>query len=195
MSVCVSSTASPLLAVFDLDHCLYFPEMYLLSKVPQITDAVRGKLGKLDQEGVIGVKSANETISLFPGALSVLQDIYAGKHPGLRIAAASSADTPLACAIGRAALGILEVVPGVTVRDVFALGWPEGFDGNMQIGRSPPLSDHKEQTHFPILQRNCGIGYRDMLFFDDCNWGDNVGACERALGVIGVRTPHGLQER
>jgi magnesium-dependent phosphatase 1 len=65
-------------------------------------------------------------------------------------AAASSADTPLAVSIGRKAMTMLEVAPGVTVRQVFALGWPEGFEGNMQIGRTSPLSSDKAHTHFPI---------------------------------------------
>jgi hypothetical protein len=36
----------------------------------------------------------------------------------MRLAAASSANTPLAVKIGRAAMQILEVVPGVTVEEV-----------------------------------------------------------------------------
>jgi hypothetical protein len=32
-----------------------------------------------------------------------------------------------------------------------------------------------------------------MLFFDDCNWGDNVEIIRRAFGVVGQRTPSGLQ--
>lgn len=184
----------PKLVVFDLDECLYHPEMYTLDTVPQAKDAVMGKLGKLDHDGVLGVKCGRETVSLFPGALAVLQAIHAGTYAGLRIAAASSADTSLACSIGRACLSILEVVPGVSVRDVFAMGWPTSFDGNMQIGRSPPLSDKKHISHFPILKEQCIIEYKDMLFFDDCNWGDNVGTCEKILGVLGIRTPRGLQE-
>ena len=61
------------------------------------------------------------------------------------------ADTPLAVSIGRKAMSMLEVDAGVTVRQVFAKGWPEGFEGNLQIGRSPPLSSDKAVTHFPIL--------------------------------------------
>ena len=56
----------------------------------------------------------------FPSAsaLKALQELHAGKYPDMRAATASSADTPHAVAIGRAALSILEVVPGVTVRQV-----------------------------------------------------------------------------
>eukprot|EP00605_Chrysophyceae_sp_TOSAG23-4_P002152 GSChrysophyteH1.ASY1.ANO1.2380.1 assembled CDS len=158
-----ASLVYPKLVVFDLDECVYHPEMYSLHVVPTKNDCV-------------------------------MQRILAGDYPGMRIAAASSADTPLAVRIGRAALELLEVAPGVTVRSVFALGFPQDYDGNMQIGRSPPLSSKKEQTHFPILRRETGVEYADMLFFDDCNWGDNVGNVNRALGVVGQRTPHGLTE-
>lgn len=189
------SSPLPELAVFDLDMCCWSPEMYSLSVVPDASkDAVRGKLNENGDEGVVGVKSGREVIALFPDALKVLQAFHEGKYPGMRIAAASSADTPLAVRIGRTALGILEVAPGVTVRQVFATGWPEGFEGNMQIGRSPPLSAHKNKSHFPLIKQHTGIEYNQMLFFDDCNWSDNVAEVERGCpGVVGVRTPNGLQ--
>jgi magnesium-dependent phosphatase 1 len=124
---------------------------------------------------VVGCKSGREVIRLFDGALHALRQIHRGVHKGMRCATASSADTPHAVAIGTAALGILEVVPGITVRDVLAMGWPEGFDGNVRIGRSPPLSSDKAATHFPLLKESTGVPYSEMLFFDDCNWGDHCG--------------------
>ena len=39
----------------------------------------------------------------------MLQEIHAGKYPGMRVAVASSADTPLAVKIGTAAMRVLEV--------------------------------------------------------------------------------------
>jgi hypothetical protein len=42
--------------------------------------------------------------------------------------------------IGKKSMSLLEVAPGITMRDVFAKDWPEGFSGNLQIGRLPPLS-------------------------------------------------------
>jgi len=169
--------------------------MYSLTSIPDPTkDAVRGKLNDKGDEGVIGVRSGREIITLFPDALKVLQLFHDGHYPGMRIAAASSADTPLAVRIGRAALDILEVAPGVSVRQVFASGFEAGFDGNMQIGRSAPLSSHKDKSHFPLIKQHTGIDYTGMLFFDDCNWSDNVGEVERGCpGVVGVRTPKGLQ--
>eukprot|EP01033_Poteriospumella_lacustris_P007506 gene7507-5396_t len=134
--------------------------MYELSEIP--SRKVYGPLGE-SGEGVVGVKSGRETIELFPDARLILQALFEGKYgDDVRIAAASSADTPQAVKIGRTAMTILEILPGVTMRDAFAKGWPQGFEGNMQIGRSPPLSSDKASTHFPILRQETGVDYNDM---------------------------------
>ncbi len=180
----------PELIVFDLDECLWHPEMYTLDEIP--TRTVHGPLGR-EGDGVVGAISGSEQIRLFPDALGVLQAFYRDEYPGVRIAAASSADTPRAVQIGLAAMNLLEIVPGVTMRQVFNKGWEPGFNGNMQIGRTPPLSSDKSKTHFPILKQRTNIDYNGMIFFDDCNWGDHCGKVEKAChGVIAQRTPHGL---
>ena len=185
----------PPLVVFDLDQCLWTPEMYTLSRIP--TNDVC-KIGPLGSKGIgkVGVMSGRDIIQLFPDALEILQDIYLDKYPGMRIAAASSADTPLAVNIGKTAMCILEILPGVTMRDVFAKNWEKGFEGNLQIGRTPPLSDDKATTHFPFIKQLTGIEYNEMLFFDDCLWGDNCGRVEKkCAGVVAIRTPHGLRHK
>ena len=176
--------------------CLWSPEMYTLSHVPTETDRNLGALGDAGR-GCLSVSSGGEQIRLFPDALKVLQDFYSDKFPlETKIAAASSADTPLAVEIGRAAMGLLEVLPGVSMREVFAKSWPEGFEGNLQIGRSSPLSSNKAETHFPILRRETGIPYDRMVFFDDCNWGDHcTNVARECPGVITQKTPRGLQLR
>ena len=191
----------PRLAVFDLDACFWNEEMYTLRHlVDASAEQVVGELGDSGLEGVVGARSgADVVIRIHPGAMRALQRFHAGDYPGMRCAAASSADTPLAVSIGRSALDLLEVVPGVTVREVLAMGFPEGFEGNLQIGRTPPLSSNKAQTHFPFLKRETAIPFDKMLFFDDCNWGDHCAAVangcrEKASGVRAgdVRTPRGL---
>jgi magnesium-dependent phosphatase 1 len=198
----MASTAGgrwPSLVVFDLDDCVWSPEMYTLSAVPSAADAVRGDLGN-GKAGVVGVRSGGEVIRLFPGALQAFQRVLAGEYGvGMRLAAASSADTPQAVRIGRAALAVLEVLPGVTLLEAFDRagggfeGTPGGVGGNLQIGRTAPLTSDKSKTHFPILRANTGVAYEEMLFFDDCNWTDHCTAVERALGVVAQRTPHGMQ--
>ena len=126
------NTKLPGLVVFDLDDCLWTPEMYTLTEVPDASCAVRG-----DDGSVVGCRSGSSVITLFPGALAALQRIDSGKYPGLRIAAASSADTPRAVAIGTAALDILEVRKGVTVGDCFRKAFPDKAKGcNLKIGRT-----------------------------------------------------------
>eukprot|EP00913_Durusdinium_trenchii_P007996 g7501.t1 len=113
----------------------------------------------------------------------------------MRIAVASSADTPFAEKVGRKALSMLEVLPGLTVWQMLLRDW-EGRDVN-QIGHSPPLSSNKAKTHFPRLKDTTGVPFDRMLFFDDCLWslGGRDGWQANQQGVVTVRTPSGLQER
>ena len=199
----------PDLVVFDLDMCAWSPEMYLLDEVPAAGKSeIRGRLYPDDEdptfaamEGVVGAKSGYETIRLFPQTRRVLRDYWNDEYPpNLRLAAASSADTPLAVRIGRGAMTLLEVLPGVTVEDCFRKGWEassssssssseqEGGGGagaggggggaawgeeNLQVGRTLPLSSDKSKTHFPILKEKCGVPFHRMLFFDDSVWSDH----------------------
>lgn len=174
-SLITSDFHLPELIVFDLDQCLWHPEMYTLYDIPSPSSKKCFKsIDESDQRQIItAIASSDEYIRLFPAALKVLQDYYMNNYPNMRIAVASSADTPLAVQIGRAAMNILEIFPGVTVRQAFAKGWPDGFEGNLQIGRTHPLTPDKSRSHFPILQKNTGIEYGKMLFFDDCLWGDH----------------------
>eukprot|EP00930_Biecheleria_cincta_P062591 TRINITY_DN48044_c0_g1_i1.p1 TRINITY_DN48044_c0_g1~~TRINITY_DN48044_c0_g1_i1.p1 ORF type:complete len:277 (-),score=41.66 TRINITY_DN48044_c0_g1_i1:9-839(-) len=188
----------PELCVFDLDACLWDKEMFEMEAMPLESGKVRGDLRGRGQ-GVVGVMSGYDKISLHEGALIALQEHADGRYPGMKLAVASSADTPFAVKVGRAALAMLEVLPGLTVWELLLRDW-EGQDVN-QIGRSPPLSANKAQTHFPRLKAATGVAYDKMLFFDDCNWGDHCGKVAAACrepngdGVVTIRTPHGLRER
>ena len=62
--------------------------------------------------------------------------------------------TRLAEQVGRAALKLLEVQPGLTVWELLMRDW-EGRDVN-QIGRQPPLSSNKATSHFPRLREATG---------------------------------------
>lgn len=177
--------------------------MYSLDEVPTEKSKIYDTLpyhhtetADSDQErAVVGVKSGRYVIRLYPAASKILSEIFRGKYGDMRIAAASSADTPRAVKIGRTSMQLLEVLPGVTMKDVFDRGWPEGFQHHLQIGRSPPLSSNKSATHFPILREHTGISYDKMIFFDDCNWSDNCAMVEQNCpGVVTQRTPCGLQE-
>ena len=185
----------PHLIVFDLDACFWNQEMY------QLYDICDSKDNIVDEKTgiVIGAVSGRTVIRMHEGSRKALTEYYEGKYPGARLATASSADTPLAVKIGQSALRNLEIAPGVSAASVFAIGWEKEFDGNMQIGRTPPLSANKAHTHFPILRKFTNVEYHKMLFFDDCIWGDHCAAVESqcvepkaVLGPAIQRTPRGL---
>lgn len=172
----------PTLIVFDLDDCLWTPEMYTLSQKPSVP--VEGDLGGGHGRGVVGVRcgARGETVRLYPGALQVLQELWAGrdgKWKGSKIAAASSSEEP---SYSAACLEHLEVVPGVSMGTLFSY---------RAIGRTGELSSNK-RTHFTKLHRESRVPYDEMIFFDDCNWGDHVATVAREFGVVGQRTPSGL---
>lgn len=139
----------PDLVVLDLDDCVWHPEMFTLDEMPE-----RPVIGDLNGrgQGVVGVRSGTETITMYPGALQALQECAEGKYDPMRLAVASSADTHFATKVAQAALRILEVLPGVTLRQLLARGWPDAFEGNVWIGRQKPLSSDKSRTHFPLLK-------------------------------------------
>lgn len=185
----------PELVVFDLDACFWDQEMFEMSQLPDRT-ATGDLNGK--GEGVIGAYSGRNKISMHKGSMIALQEHADGVlYPGMKVCFASSADTPFAEKVGRATLKLLEVVPGMTVWDLVMRDW-DNQDVN-QIGRQPPLSSNKAQSHFPRLRELTGISYDKMLFFDDCNWGDHCGMVARACmengkSVVTHRTPSGLRE-
>ena len=73
--------------------------------------------------GIIGMKSGDKMLRLFPGALSLFQAIHTGKYPWpMRLAIASSA-TPEAVLITKAAMDFLEIVPGRLCRRFWVCGW------------------------------------------------------------------------
>lgn len=189
----------PELVVFDLDACLWDKEMFEMPAIPTPDRVVRGDLNGRG-EGVTGVYSGSrQVISLHKGSLIALQEHADNRYPGLKIALASSADTPFAEQIGRASLKLLEVLPGMTICDLLMRDW-DGKDIN-QIGRQPPLSSNKAKSHFPLLRELTKVRYDKMLFFDDCNWGDHCGMVEAACkekdsgeSVTTYRTPNGLRE-
>ena len=55
---------------------------------------------------------------------------------------------------------------------------------------------HVVCRHFPILQKETGVPYDQMLFFDDSLWSDHCAMVEAACpGVITQRTPRGMTEQ
>ena len=164
--------ALPALIVFDLDACLWSPEMFELSSSPTTYDAARG-----------GVKAGSDTVKLFAGAQSVLRRILTDDaFSAVKIAVASSTTEP---AYAGKCLDQLPIDPsGARAEKVADLvDFRQVYPGS------------KGRQHFPALHKESGIAYDSMLFFDDCTYGDNCGDFSRSCpGTSCVRTPRGLTE-
>ena len=169
----------PKLIVFDLDHCLWSPEMHELKSSP--TEVIIGSLhtGK----GVVSLVSDGIPIQLYMDALDILQELYTSNiYRHVKFAVASSSLKP---EYSWTCLNSLEIYPGVPMKDLFsyfAIGRTEDCGG---------LTDDKT-THFKKIHLESRIEYKDMLFFDDCNWKDHVTELKQKLNVVGQKTPNGI---
>ena len=183
----------PSMIVFDLDDCIWTPEMHELSGKPSVP--VEGPLDPLEPTtsdlGTIGMRvrsrrgmwdgNEDECVMLYDGARLALRELALNPiYRGIKLAAASSSLEPT---YSHACLRGIEVMPGLTLRDMFS------YD---QIGRTGKLTPRKT-SHFRELHKESGVPYEEMLFFDDCNWGDHCADVTRAYGVVSQRTPSGMR--
>ena len=213
-----AAAALPELCVFDLDMCMWDPEMYTISSSP--SQAIKGDLGGAG-EGVVGASNGQQTVKLFPGALLALQvcvqiahlqqrghagilerraadrlpwlalwvcakECAAGKYAGMRLAVASSADTPKAvvcakcafwlclaphspphppnccccCSLRRKSLAMLEVVPGLTFAQL--------------LERGALRHAHCEVLVTAVLATLYGFSVVTLVLLVPCAWDDNV---------------------
>lgn len=160
--------AAPSLVVFDLDECMWSPETFEL-KGP-FEKAADGRV--LDTEGV--------ELKLYPGALRALQQVHSDM-PATRVAVASAgrfADW------ARGAMHMFEVVSGVTFADMVAF---------CEI--HPCETDAGKAVHFEDIRAASGVPFDQMVFWDDCTWGDNCADVRRGCpGVVTCKTPHGMTD-
>ena len=206
----------PSMIVFDLDDCLWTPEIHELCDMPSIP--VQGNLNPdhdsgtnkerpkraakrnlkssncrsgpessctttAPEIGIIGMRvpGTSQTVYLFDGARRALREIATdAKYNNVIIAAASTSLEPT---YSHQCLNNIEIVQGLTMRDLFH------YD---EIGRNGHLTSSKT-THFQSLHLKSHVPYKEMLFFDDCNRGDHVQDVEDSFEVMGQRTPNGLQ--
>lgn len=192
----------PELLVFDLDECLWTPEMYTLNSEPTIK--IEGDLHDKGK-GVIALSGNRyrENIKLYPDALHILQYLYLNNYHNMKISIASSADTPLATRCAYKSLELLEILPNISLREVINNSWKNTpyytnsltstSSPYLQIGRTPPLSSNKGKTHLKIISHSLSISFDKMLFYDDCNWSDNCQqAEEHCPNITTQKTPHGM---
>lgn len=175
-----SSLSLPTIIVFDLDDCLWTPEMHELSGMPSIP--VEGPLDPNDPEestlGIIGMKvpsqknssrwrgggfdwgghsNDEEIVELYPGARLVLREIAMNpiyKHVQLAVASTSLEPSySMTCIDG---IDGIEIMEGVSLRSMLSY---------VQVGREGKLSTRKT-NHFQLIQEESGgVPYAEMLFF------------------------------
>mmetsp|Transcript_59585 Transcript_59585/g.111504 ORF Transcript_59585/g.111504 Transcript_59585/m.111504 type:complete len:182 (+) Transcript_59585:60-605(+) len=160
----------PHLIVFDLDACLWTPEMYELASAPSTYCSKRG-----------GIMAGRDTVSIFPGAMRVLQRLCTDPaFSGIQIAVASSTTEP---AFANKCLDEFPLLPGKVEKVGDLVRYRQIYRGS------------KGAEHFPKLKEESGVSYDKMIFFDDCTCVDNCGdVAARCPGVLCVRTPQGLTE-
>ena len=166
------SSLLPTIIVFDLDDCLWTPEMHELSGMPSIP--VEGPHDPNDPEestlGIIGMKVPSqknssqwrggghsddeEIVELYPGARLVLRELAMNpiyKHVQLAVASTSLEPSySMTCIDG------IEIVEGVSLRSMLSY---------VQVGREGKLSTRKT-NHFQLIQEESGgVPYAEMLFF------------------------------
>ena len=138
-----SSSSVPSLVVFDLDACLWLPEMYQLPAPPSGWDG--------DKQGV---RAGSDVVRLFPGALHALAQLASDpRFAETRIALASSTSKP---DYARAVLAAYQLSDSRGGTFGERVSWAELY----------PIS-HKG-AHFRNLQRASSISFEEMLFFDEC---------------------------
>ena len=152
----------PKMIVFDLDACLWMPEMFELTAPPTKYDPSQN-----------GVRAGQETVKLFQGAQEVLRTLLTeDRFQGVKIAVASSTTEPK---YANRCLEELRIDPtGERVERVADL---------VDFRQIYPGS--KGRQHFPALREESGIPWTQMLFFDDQM--GNIRSVS-GIGVLSIQT-------
>eukprot|EP00298_Acanthocystis_sp_HF-20_P002100 c12559_g1_i1.p1 GENE.c12559_g1_i1~~c12559_g1_i1.p1 ORF type:complete len:184 (-),score=78.63 c12559_g1_i1:31-582(-) len=155
----------PSIVCFDLDACLWYPEMYMLSA---------GSPFRYDQEKGQCIGRRGEVLSLLGETREIFNILRTDKkYQNVKIAIASRCDEP---SWARECLGLFEVGDGITLLELIDPKLCEIHGGN-------------KRTHFQSIAQASGVKYEDMLFFDDDSW--NISEVSK-LGVVSVLTPSGM---
>lgn len=154
----------PKLVVFDCDACLWTPECF----------EIQPPFQRVSDDTVL----ANRTkVKLFPGAVHAFREIlHRPEFRDTKIALASTTRYPSHSKVLRESF---HVVPGRSIASV--------------VVSTQVYYDDSKVGHFESIREETGIEFHEMLFFDDCIWGDNIDDVERGCpGVVGIRTPKGM---
>eukprot|EP00923_Selenidium_pygospionis_P023806 GHVN01041444.1.p1 GENE.GHVN01041444.1~~GHVN01041444.1.p1 ORF type:complete len:235 (-),score=50.65 GHVN01041444.1:904-1608(-) len=164
----LSNHRVPKAVVFDLDMCVWAPELFELTKHPTGHDPITNRIIVGDDPTV--------RVECFPGALQALRDIVTHRtFDSTKIAIASACEQT---DYARFCLNNFDLMPNKKLSEVI---------DHSEIYPGPKVN------HFNLIRSFLRIGFEEMLFFDDCTWGDNCGEVSHGCpGVVCVKTPQGL---
>mmetsp|Transcript_19804 Transcript_19804/g.39270 ORF Transcript_19804/g.39270 Transcript_19804/m.39270 type:complete len:181 (+) Transcript_19804:90-632(+) len=156
------TTRIPTLVVFDLDACVWFPEMYQLWGGGAPFEYVAEDNSCTDARGT--------SVRLLGAIPEVFEEV---RERGGKIAIASRTDEP---SWARELLTKFTTVNGNTLESLVEGNLTEMYKGS-------------KTKHFESIRRKSGVPFEDMIFFDDdpANIRD-VGS----LGVVSILTPDGV---
>ncbi|KAI9338174.1 magnesium-dependent phosphatase-1 [Obelidium mucronatum] len=155
----------PKLIVFDLDGTVWWPEMYMLPGGPFRADPKTGNVfcGKPNNPTPVYLLEQTRPI------MQLLMHDPQFAHSELAIS--SCTDEP---SWAQECLRLMEVEPGVSVKSRF---------------RYEQISKTSKRNHFIALQKQTGLAFKEMIFFDNERGRVNE---VRPLGVTAVYCPDGL---
>jgi len=164
-----SRNALPKVLVFDLDGCVWYPEMYML------WGGNGGSPFKHVDHGVL-VDNSGRKVELMANVREIMNNFKTDveRWKNSKIAVASSCDEP---SWARECIKIMTLGPeGHKLKDV--------FDPNLvEIYKSA------KSTHLKAISKKTGVELKDMIFFDN-----ERGNCQTVAkaGVTVVYTPDGV---
>jgi magnesium-dependent phosphatase 1 len=166
-----SAPRLPRLLVFDLDACLWHPEMYELAAAPTKYNS-----------SLQGVAAGDDTVRLYPGAAAVLRRLLVDPtFSTVKVAVASSTTEPAHAARCLEQLPIDPKEREERMADL--VDFRQIYPGN------------KGRQHIPALAKESGVPFDEMVFWDDCTYSDNCADVAAGCpGTVCVRTPEGMTE-
>ena len=158
--------------VFDLDACVWFPEMYMLM-------GGGGAPGEFDAARNVATDRHGEAVKLLGAIPQIFEALRAEpRFAGCQVAIASRSDEP---AWARALLDTFETAPDA-----------DGATRKLSSVLAPAcVRIHKgsKKTHFAEIREASGVPFDEMVFFDD----DPANIRDVApLGVVCQLTPDGV---
>jgi magnesium-dependent phosphatase 1 len=172
----------PALIIFDLDGCLWRPEMYELLYFSGGAGAPFTKSPDYEKDGTLLTRKG-EPVRLLGQVREIMQELYCNpeKWKNTRVGISSRTDQP---EWARELLQKFTINKNSTTAESFAL--EEIMQGPIEIRK-----DSKEQ-HFQRISSTTGVAMQDILFFDN-----ERGNCREVskLGVVVGYCPDGVTKQ